>query len=251
MKYETGLVSCVVPVFNGEKYIQETLHSILAQTYKHLELIVADDGSTDNTKNLVAEFGSKVKCLSQANQGPAAARNLGLLAAQGEFIAFLDADDLWHKEKLERQIARFEQNAELDLCVTHIKNFWTTEMENEAIRHPEHRRSRPLPGYSSTTLLARRSLFNEVGLFNTKLKHCDDTQWFLRVNESGAESVLLPDVLTFRRMHKTNRSKDLATASLDEYLKLIKMSLDRRRKDESTVRPYSFPTTFNDDNEIQ
>src|SRR2546426_10667200 len=95
-----SLISCIVPVFNGERYLHETLNSILAQTYRPLEIIVADDGSTDGTRTIVASYGQQVRYLWQLNAGPAAARNLGLTAAKGEFIAFLDADDLWHPEKL-------------------------------------------------------------------------------------------------------------------------------------------------------
>ncbi len=112
------LISCIVPVFNGERYLREALDSIFAQTYRPLEILVADDGSTDRTPYIAAAFGNRLRYLRQDNQGPAAARNLGIRAATGEFIAFLDADDVWHPEKLERQMARFQVRPELDYCVT-------------------------------------------------------------------------------------------------------------------------------------
>ena len=93
------LISCIVPVFNGERYLGEALDSILAQTYRPLEIIVSDDGSTDGTAAVVASYGECVKYLWQVNAGEAAARNLGSSAAGGHFLAFLDADDLWHPEK--------------------------------------------------------------------------------------------------------------------------------------------------------
>jgi len=95
----SSLISCIVPVFNGERYVSEALDSILAQTYRPLEIIVADDGSIDGTAAVVASYGEQVIYLRQANAEPAA-RNLGLSAARGEFVAFLDAVDLWHPEKL-------------------------------------------------------------------------------------------------------------------------------------------------------
>ena len=95
-----NLISCIVPVFNGERYLAEALDSILAQTWRPLEVIVVDDGSTDGTAHIAAGYGAEVSYIHQANAGPAAARNRGLDAARGEFIAFLDADDLWHKDKL-------------------------------------------------------------------------------------------------------------------------------------------------------
>ncbi len=242
MKYAAGLVSCIVPVFNGERYIRETLDSIFGQTYSLLEVIVADDGSTDNTRDVVAVFGARVTCLHQANAGPAAARNLGLAAARGEFIAFLDADDLWHAEKLQRQMALFAERPELDYCVTHVQNFWEPEMEAESQQFRDHRRSRPLPGYSSQTMLGRHSLFDAIGTFNETLGHSDDTEWFLRANESGATGALHPDVLVFRRLHPANRSRTRAENSRDEYLMLIKNSLDRRRQGNAPVQPYTFPS---------
>src|SRR5215468_9302617 len=114
----SSLISCIVPVFNGERYVREALDSILAQTHRPLEIIVADDGSTDGSANVVAAFRDGVRYLRQSNQGPSSARNLGIRAALGDFIAFLDADDLWHPQKLQRQMDRFKTRPELDYCVT-------------------------------------------------------------------------------------------------------------------------------------
>lgn len=236
MKYQKGLVSCIVPVFNGEKYIREALDSILGQTYRRLEPIVADDGSTDNTGVVVSSYGPRIRYLRQRNAGVAAARNLGLAAAQGEFVAFLDADDLWHEEKLERQIACFERDPNLDYCVTHVQNFWEQELQDEAGRFQDHRRSRPLPGYTTLTLLSRRTLFDRIGAFDASLRHTDDTDWFLRARRNGAAELLLPDVLAFRRLHRTNVSRVCSDRSLGEYLQLIKKNLDRRREDKALQR---------------
>src|SRR5688572_20501170 len=96
----TPTISCIVPVYNGERYIREALDSILGQTYPNLEVVVVDDGSTDATAAAVASYGNRVSYLWQPNAGPVAARNLGLGAATGDYVAFLDADDLWHLEKL-------------------------------------------------------------------------------------------------------------------------------------------------------
>src|SRR5215813_10088973 len=167
------LISCIVPVFNGERYLRETLDSILRQTYQPLEVIVADDGSTDGTAALVASYGPQITYLRQPHAGPAAARNSGLSRAWGEFIAFLDADDLWHPEKLARQMARFRARPDLDLCVTHIQNFCSPELNNAAAERRDLRLLQPLPGYTLVTLLARRSLFQTVGQLNPALQHAD------------------------------------------------------------------------------
>ena len=94
-----ALISCIVPVFNGERYLGEALESILKQSYQSLQIIVVDDGSTDGTAALVDHYEGQVRFLRQPNAGTAVARNSGLNAAEGEFVAFLDADDLWHPEK--------------------------------------------------------------------------------------------------------------------------------------------------------
>ena len=97
---EPNLVSCIIPVFNGELYLREALESVFEQTYRTTEVVVVDDGSTDETPNIAASFQSRVTYIRQDNQGPATARNTAIRAARGEFIAFLDCDDLWEPEKL-------------------------------------------------------------------------------------------------------------------------------------------------------
>jgi glycosyltransferase involved in cell wall biosynthesis len=102
-----ALVSVVIPAYNAAAYLGETLRSVQAQTYRNIEILVVDDGSTDDTAAIAARFG--VRCLTQPNQGQAAARNAGIRAANGRYIALLDADDLWEPEKLQLQVALLEQ----------------------------------------------------------------------------------------------------------------------------------------------
>jgi glycosyltransferase involved in cell wall biosynthesis len=127
----SALVSCIVPVFNGERYIQQALESIHQQTYRPLEIIVVDDGSTDNTIGVVKRLEFSVQYIEQDNMGPAAARNLGINLAKGDFVALLDSDDLWHQEKLTKQMARFQAKPELDVCITHINHFEDSEIGEE------------------------------------------------------------------------------------------------------------------------
>ena len=225
----SSLISCIVPVYNGEKYLGEAIESILKQSYGPIELIIADDGSTDGTGSIAARYSKQVRYLRQLNAGPAAARNLGMSAAEGEFVGFLDADDLWHFEKLDRQMARFRERPELAYCIAHVQNFWIPELIEEEKQFRDHRISKALPGYATGTLLARRDCFNAVGEFNTAIKHADDTEWFLRATEQGAVMELLPDVLLYRRLHYTNLSRVKASNSRDQYLQVLKSALDRRR----------------------
>ncbi len=228
------LISCIVPVFNGERYLGEALDSIFAQTYRPLKVLVVDDGSTDGTPNLVMRYGDRVRSLFQPNAGQAAARNRGLQAAQGEFVAFLDQDDLWHPEKLDRQMARFEARPELDLCVTHACHFWSPELQDVPTwLRDDPRFTQSLPAYSLGALLARRGIFDTVGRFDAALPVGEDTDWFLRAVERGVTIELLPDLLMYRRLHQTNlswRSADPNSTDRATFAKIVKASLDRRRR---------------------
>ena len=249
-----ALITCIVPVFNGERYLAQAIDSILGQTYRPVEVIVVDDGSTDGTHEVVSSYADRVRYLWQPNGGPPQARNSGLHSAQGEFVAFLDADDLWHPEKLARQMARFEARPELDLCVTHLQRFWIPQLEKEQRRFQDHRFAEVLPGYVTQTLLARRTLFNSVGHFNTSRRVGDPLDWFLRAGEQGAVMELLADLLVYQRMHENNLSVEPGTrrmtASMQSaILDVVKASLDRRRlHDEADPRALKFPTSRGRDN---
>jgi len=120
----TELVSVIIPAYNSEKYISDTIDSVLNQTYKNLEIIVVDDGSTDNTEKVVKEKlsnFSNFKFLKQCNLGSAEARNLGIRNSNGNYIAFLDADDLWLPQKIEKQIKFFLNNPDYGLVFTRRK----------------------------------------------------------------------------------------------------------------------------------
>ncbi len=222
------LISCIVPVFNGERYLAEALDSILAQTWRPLEVIVVDDGSTDGSAAVVAKYGAEVSYIHQANAGPAAARNRGLDAALGEFIAFLDADDLWHKEKLARQMARFEARPELDLCSAHVENFWSPDVKREKDRPSDGGLAKTQPGVTQA-IVARRALFDKIGPFDAALMYRDAMEWFSRAVDAGAVMETLPDVLVFRRIHRDNLSWRRGDDDRDELLRSVKTILDRRR----------------------
>jgi glycosyltransferase involved in cell wall biosynthesis len=230
------LVSVIVPVFNGARFLAEALDSILAQTYAPIEIIVVDDGSRDKTPGVVSSYGDKVRYLRQENAGPASARNRGLIASKGLFVAFLDHDDLWHPEKLARQMKRFEDRSELEICVTYAQNFWIPELAEEAEKLKNHPHSKPLPGYIASTLLAKYTTFKKIGLFNSALKHTDTTDWFWRARESGTSMEMLQDLLVFRRIHKKNLSRAFVSESHDEFLRFIKASLDKRRQKETRAK---------------
>ena len=223
------LISCVVPSFNSSRYIGEALDSILKQSYRPLEVIVADDGSTDDTEPVVTSYGSKVKFSRQETAGPAETRNFGLKQSVGDFIAFLDADDLWHPEKLTKQSACFTANPEIDMCVSFTQMFWPDSLIGEKEKYENHRRAKPIPGYATTTLLAKRQVFDTIGNFDQTYWFGDATDWFVRARDHGLNIFMLEEVLTFHRMHESNLTKRRSEESKDEFLRLVKKSLERRR----------------------
>jgi glycosyltransferase involved in cell wall biosynthesis len=228
-------ISCVIPCYNGERFLGAALDSAFAQTLPPAEVIVVDDGSTDATADVAANYGSRVTYLRQDNAGPAAARNRGLACAQCDFIAFLDADDLWHQDKLARQAVRFEARPELDISVTHLRAFWELEVRHEQDALAGHARTREaVPGYVLQTLLARRAVFANVGTLNPALRFGEDTDWFIRARDAGAEIELMPDVLVSRRFHLNNLTRSRGNAVLRSgILAMIQTSLERRRKSAS------------------
>jgi glycosyltransferase involved in cell wall biosynthesis len=240
----SSLISCIVPVFNGEKYLGEALGSIFAQSYRPLEVIIVDDGSTDGTSAVAAGYRDRVRILKQSNKGPSATRNLGVRASRGEFLAFLDPDDLWHPDKLARQMDRFAARPELDLCVAHAQVFWVSEMEHEAARLRDQTRVHVVPGYTTGALLTRRTFFDAVGDLDTSLWFGDATDWFLRAADRGAVMELLPEVLLYHRMHTNNLTRRRLPASRDEFLQIVKRSIDNRRQDGKRLAALQFPLSY-------
>lgn len=225
-------ISCVVPVYNGERFLAEALDSILAQSHPPFEIIVIDDGSTDSTPEVIARYAEGVCYQRQENAGPAAARNAGLDLAGGELIAFLDADDLWHPEKVARQVARFAAWPELEISLTHVQNFWVPELVHEE----EQLRGLLASAMVVQSLVARRTLFDRIGPFDTGARHKDVIGWLMRARRQGAAVETLPEVLLYRRIHQSNMSRRRGGEDAGELLALAKILIDSRRK------PGSVPT---------
>jgi glycosyltransferase involved in cell wall biosynthesis len=223
------LISCIVPVFNSEHYLGEALESILAQTYRSVEIIVVDDGSTDGSAEVVASYGEQITYLRQSTQGYAVVKNLGLRAAQGDFIAFLDADDLWHPEKLTRQMARLRERAEIDLCFTHFQSFWMPELAEEERRYRNRTLSQPSSAWSICTLLVRCTAFEKFGNFHDGRRGLENMTWFLRAAGQGAAIEVLPDVLMYRRFHSDSFTRRGRSVFLDNFFPILKEWRDYQR----------------------
>ncbi len=221
-------VTCILPVYNGERFLAEALDSVLGQNVPSLEVLVVDDGSTDGTAAILDQFGSKIRVISQDNRGVSAARNRGLDEVDSEFVAFQDCDDLWMPGKLTRQLAALEERPELDLCLGLVQNFWMQELAAEERAYRGSRFAAPAPGHLLQVLVARRTAFDRVGRFDMGLDVGEDNDWFLRARDAGLVEEMIPDVLVRRRLHRNNLTRN-DLASRDALLANMKASLDRRR----------------------
>ena len=220
-------VSCIVPAYNAEEHLGEALESILAQTHPPFEVIVSDDGSTDGTAAVAEAYAPAVTLLRlPENRGQATARNFGVSTARGDLVAFLDADDLWHPEKLAAQVAHLEANPGLEASFCEIENFWEEGQEDEEERWRRHGRVRGT--YLTQTLLATRELLLRLPL-DTSLLHADHVEWVLRAREAGVRMEVLPRVLVHRRRHGSNITTTDPGEVFDAFFDVIKSSLDRRR----------------------
>ena len=217
-------VSVIVPVFNGEQFLGEALASAWAQSLAPLEVIVVDDGSTDGSAAIASRMN--VRYISQANSGVSSARNAGLRVAQGQFVAFLDADDTWLPTKLERQVAALldAEDAGYALC-RHIATF---EPVGEP---PQWYRGRAdgvsEPSFTPSAWLVRRSTMSAVGDFDESLRIGEDTDWLLRARDAGVGVVVVPEALLRRRIHTANLTG--SREALDELFKMLRRSTHRKQ----------------------
>lgn len=223
---QANLVSVIVPVFNGEQFIADALDSIFAQSYTAIQVIVADDGSTDDTARIAQSYPD-VAYEYQTNQGQAAAMNVGLKHARGDFLAFIDADDIWVPEKLSLQVEFLEKNPAVDMVIGRTQNFLDRKAELPA------RITKDIsPDIQALlilgSLLARKRVFHKIGNFDPQYSFSKDVDWFIRARENGVRMEIMPDLVLRRRLHTSNRSYQQVGRTAD-YLRTIKSLLDRKR----------------------
>jgi glycosyltransferase involved in cell wall biosynthesis len=225
----TPRVSCVIPVFNGERFLGEAIESVLAQSCSGIEIIVVDDGSTDGTRDVAGRYVRYITYAHQNNAGPASARNHGINRSSGELVTFLDSDDLWHPDKTAIQLARFEARAELALCTAHMQNFWSAEVEHEIATLEGSRLTQIQPNLGSS-FMARRTLFETIGILDSAFKHRDIQELITRAVDAGLVTESLPDVLVKRRIHDANISRHRSDAGDVELLAIARGRMLRRRR---------------------
>lgn len=221
------LISNIIPVYNGERYLAEAIESVLAQTYRNIEIIIVDDGSTDGSAEVAKHYKSPVRYYFQSNSGAGAARNRGIALAQGNFLAFLDADDLWLPDKLKLQIAAFAGDSTIDMIFGHVRQFACPALSEEArkqIKIP----AEIIAGHHAGSMLIKKKAFFQVGFFGTDFQLVEFIDWHARASEAGLKSLMLPDIVMNRRIHKTNQGL-YKRKHQGEYARVLKAILDRRR----------------------
>ncbi len=180
-------VSVIIPTFNRRDFLKEALESLFSQTYRDFEIIVVDDGSTDGTGEMIEKEYRNIKYIYQENRGPSAARNRGIKEAAGEYITFLDSDDLWLKNKLEEEINFLEENPKFKICYTDEIWIRNGKRVNPKKKHNKYsgwifKNTLPLCIISPSSVIIHRSLFSDVGLFDEELFVCEDYDLWLRIS---------------------------------------------------------------------
>ena len=204
-------VSVVIPAFNAERTLRTTVESVLAQTHQNLEIVVVDDGSTDGTVGVIQDFinEGKVRYIRRENGGAAAARNTGLLASTGEYIALLDGDDLWDRDKIERQLQFLhDSNAEVVFCdprrMTRDGKVHTTVEDRLGFSNLIEALTERNMIYTSS-ILFRRSVLDRVGLMDEDIEWGEEWDWWIRA-ACSTRMMRLPVSLVTRRVQPSSFS---------------------------------------------
>jgi len=211
-------VSVVIPSYNCGHYLAAALDSVFAQTYQDFEIIVVDDGSTDDTSAVAARFSPRIRYIRQENRGLPAARNRGIRAAESPYIAFLDADDAWFPEKLAEQIPAFSADPEIGLVYSDLRVVYD---DGQVV--PSFLRTRPLAGSGyvfdriircgfiiPSSVVVRRSCIDQVGLFDESMRSHEDVELWSRIcHRWKVKLVFQPLVMRRQRAGSLTESEDL------------------------------------------
>jgi glycosyltransferase involved in cell wall biosynthesis len=213
-------VSAIIPTFNRAHFVSIAINSVLAQSRPADEIIVVDDGSTDKTAEVMADFGSRIRYVKQLNSGPSAARNHGMRIASCDYIAFLDSDDIWTSDRLERQVAAMAKDTRLDLVFgleakfSDDVQFEGSQIKDRAILDCLNSVDCIVPDpfalllkenfIPTSTVLFRKSCIADVGLMDERLKGPEDYDFWLRLASKGFRFGFINAVLARRRLHEGN-----------------------------------------------
>jgi len=230
-------ISVIIPTYNREHRLKKAIDSLLAQTYPYFELIVVDDGSEDNTSELVANYDAEIVYIRQANKGPAAARNRGIQAASYNMIAFLDSDDWFAADKLQVQIAAMLRKP--SYLVSHTEEIWYRHgrVLNQKKRHKKKsgnifRQSLELCAVGMSTVMMHREIFERYGFFDEEFPCCEDYDLWLRVS-AEQEFLLIDKPLTLKDGGREDQLSSIYRMGMDKYrIKAIMKLLESGRMTE-------------------
>lgn len=233
-------VSVIIPTYNRAKMLKKCLGSVLSQSFQNFEIIISDDGSTDNTKEIVKNYQTqddRIKYIWQENSGnPTKPRNKGIKEARGEFIAFLDSDDEWLPKKLEKQIALFQKNKKSNIGIVAC-NVLTFNVDNKKIKKykiPNYKNAfkellaRNFIFGSASMVMIKKEVFDEVGLFNENISSLEDWEMWLRITKKY-DFDKVEDYLCCLTVHNGNRGKDTSQKLLEKE-KDLQVILNRYKK---------------------
>jgi glycosyltransferase involved in cell wall biosynthesis len=221
------LVSIIISVHNCARYLGESIGSALSQSYRPFEVIVVDDGSTDRSAEVAKSF-EKVCYFYQENQGVSGGRNTGIAMSRGEFIAFLDADDIWEPDKLDVQLAYMKQHPNIGITATKYLNFLEPGTLPPAWMDLKNHLGE-VSTYIPSTWMVRRQTIEEVGVFSLDYRAAEDTEWLRRARDLQVAMEVIPHTLARRRFHGTNLSWQEAHRNRSHILKILRESLTRRK----------------------
>jgi len=181
-------VSIIIPTYNRVRFVGEAIESVLAQTFMDYELIIVDDGSTDDTKNILGKYGDRITCIFQDNEGVSLARNRGIKEATAGYLCFLDSDDLWMERKLEIQLDEMKKNS--DFLISYTDEIWIRKgvRVNPKKKHRKYsgdlfEKSLELCIISPSSVMINRELLDKVGVFDEELEVCEDYDLWLRITK--------------------------------------------------------------------
>ncbi len=226
-------VSVVIPAHNAAPYLADAIESVLAQTVAPADLLVIDDGSTDETGAVAEGFGDRVQLHRQKQAGAGAARNRGIELASGDALAFLDADDVWMPRKLELQLGAFASDGSLELVFGNVEHFFSPDLGAErqkVLRMPAGLLAESVPGLVPGTALIRREALLRVGRFATGLGAGEGLDWYARTLDAGLRTLVLDEVVLRRRIHAGNGTIRRPDA-VNDYPRVLRTILERRRRD--------------------
>jgi len=232
------LVTVIIPVYNGERFITDAVDNILSQDYNPIEIIIVDDGSTDRTEEIVNQIPVDIRYFKQENDGPASARNRGIRDASGDFIVFLDVDDLWPVNNLNLLVDEMRNDPDTEVIrgYAQLLEYNAVTGKYDFVGNPKE----SFPDYIGAAIY-HKSAFRKVGLFDTTLKFGEDKDWFNRANELHLNIKRLEDITLLVRRHGKNMTHGKNLVELNT-LKVFKKFIDRKRLMKQAIQDTeSFP----------